>query len=67
MDDILRRLGHEDAAEDVVQATLVIAMRKIGSWRGEASGKRRLAKDSRQPAPPMDMLRVEVLVPLVPL
>jgi RNA polymerase sigma-70 factor (ECF subfamily) len=33
----LRRLGSEDAAEDVVQATLVIAMRKIGTWRGEAA------------------------------
>lgn len=33
----LRRLGHEDAAEDVVQATLVIAMRKIPTWRGEAA------------------------------
>ena len=33
----LRRVGHEDAAEDVVQASLVIAMRKIGSWRGEAA------------------------------
>ena len=32
-----RRLDSEDAAEDVVQATLVIAMRKIGTWRGEAS------------------------------
>jgi len=33
----LRRLGNEDAAEDVVQATLVIAMRRIATWRGEAS------------------------------
>ena len=33
----VRRLGHEDAAEDVVQATLIIAMRKIGTWRGEAA------------------------------
>ena len=33
----VRRLGNEDAAEDVVQAALVIAMRKIGSWRGEAA------------------------------
>lgn len=33
----LRRLGDEDAAEDVVQAALVIAMRKIGTWRGEAA------------------------------
>lgn len=33
----MRRLGNEDAAEDVVQSTLVIAMRKIGSWRGEAA------------------------------
>ena len=33
----VRRLGNEDAAEDVVQAALIIAMRKIGSWRGEAA------------------------------
>ena len=33
----VRRLGDEDAAEDVVQATLVIATRKIGTWRGEAA------------------------------
>jgi len=32
-----RRLGSEDAAEDVVQATLIIAVRKIGTWRGEAA------------------------------
>jgi RNA polymerase sigma-70 factor (ECF subfamily) len=33
----VRRLGHEDAAEDVVQAALIIATRKIGTWRGEAA------------------------------
>src|SRR5580765_2061294 len=33
----VRRLGNEDAAEDVVQAALVVAMRKIGTWRGEAA------------------------------
>ena len=33
----VRRLGNEDAAEDVVQAALIIAMRKIGTWRGEAA------------------------------
>lgn len=33
----VRRLGNEDAAEDVVQAALITAMRKIGSWRGEAA------------------------------
>ncbi|HXT71736.1 MAG TPA: RNA polymerase sigma factor [Vicinamibacterales bacterium] len=33
----VRRLGNEDAAEDVVQAALVSAMRKIASWRGEAA------------------------------
>jgi RNA polymerase sigma-70 factor, ECF subfamily len=33
----VRRLGSEDAAEDVVQAALIIAMRKIGTWRGEAA------------------------------
>jgi RNA polymerase sigma-70 factor, ECF subfamily len=31
-----RRLA-EDAAEDVVQATLMKAMRKLGTWRGEAA------------------------------
>ena len=31
-----RRLA-EDAAEDVVQATLITAMRKLGTWRGEAA------------------------------
>jgi RNA polymerase sigma-70 factor (ECF subfamily) len=29
--------GNEDAAEEVVQATLCRAMRKIAGWRGEAS------------------------------
>ena len=33
----VRRLGNEDAAEDVVQAALIIAVRKIGMWRGEAA------------------------------
>ena len=33
----VRRLDNEDAAEDVVQEALVIAMRKIGTWRGEAA------------------------------
>ena len=33
----VRRLGNEDAAEDVVQAALIIAMRKIATWRGEAA------------------------------
>jgi RNA polymerase sigma-70 factor (ECF subfamily) len=33
----VRRLDTEDAAEEVVQATLVSAMRKIGTWRGEAA------------------------------
>jgi RNA polymerase sigma-70 factor (ECF subfamily) len=32
----LRRVEHEDVAEDVVQATLIKAMRSLGSWRGEA-------------------------------
>jgi RNA polymerase sigma-70 factor (ECF subfamily) len=31
------RLRDEDAAEDVVQATLVQAVRRIGTWRGEAA------------------------------
>jgi RNA polymerase sigma-70 factor (ECF subfamily) len=33
----LRRVADEDAAEDIVQATLVKAMRSLASWRGEAS------------------------------
>ena len=33
----LRRVADEDAAEDVVQATLIKAMRSLSSWRGEAS------------------------------
>jgi RNA polymerase sigma-70 factor (ECF subfamily) len=33
----MRRLGNEDAAEDVVQAALITATRKIGTWRGEAA------------------------------
>src|SRR6185295_13253388 len=32
----VRRVA-EDAAEDVVQATLVQAIRKLGTWRGEAA------------------------------
>jgi RNA polymerase sigma-70 factor (ECF subfamily) len=33
----VRRLSNVDAAEDVVQAALIIAVRKIGTWRGEAA------------------------------
>jgi RNA polymerase sigma-70 factor (ECF subfamily) len=33
----LRRVADEDAAEDIVQSTLVKAMRSLSSWRGEAS------------------------------
>ena len=33
----LRRVGQEDAAEDVVQATLIAAVRGLGSWRGDAA------------------------------
>ena len=33
----LARLRDEDAAEDVVQATLVQAVRKLHTWRGEAA------------------------------
>jgi RNA polymerase sigma-70 factor (ECF subfamily) len=33
----LRRLGDEDAAEDVVQATLIKAVRALSRWRGEAA------------------------------
>src|ERR1700750_2283324 len=31
------RLGDPDAAEDIVQTSLMAAMRHLGSWRGEAS------------------------------
>lgn len=30
------RVGDPDAAEEIVQATLVIALRKLATWRGEA-------------------------------
>jgi RNA polymerase sigma-70 factor, ECF subfamily len=33
----LRRLGDADAAEDIVQAALAQAMRKLHTWRGEAA------------------------------
>lgn len=33
----VRRLGDDDAAEEVVQATLVQAVRKLDTWRGEAA------------------------------
>jgi RNA polymerase sigma-70 factor (ECF subfamily) len=33
----LRRVGNPDAAEDIVQASLVIAMTKLHTWRGEAA------------------------------
>jgi RNA polymerase sigma-70 factor (ECF subfamily) len=33
----LRRVADEDVAEDIVQATLIKAMRSLSSWRGEAS------------------------------
>jgi RNA polymerase sigma-70 factor (ECF subfamily) len=33
----LRRVADEDVAEDIVQSTLIKAMRSLGSWRGEAS------------------------------
>jgi RNA polymerase sigma-70 factor (ECF subfamily) len=33
----VRRVGREDDAEDVVQATLILAVRKIQTWRGEAA------------------------------
>jgi RNA polymerase sigma-70 factor (ECF subfamily) len=33
----LRRLGDADAAEEIAQATLVLAVRKVGTWRGEAA------------------------------
>ena len=32
-----RRVDRPDAAEDIVQATLITAVRRIGTWRGEAS------------------------------
>jgi RNA polymerase sigma-70 factor (ECF subfamily) len=31
------RVRHADAAEDIAQATLVLAIRKAGTWRGEAA------------------------------
>ena len=31
------RTGSEDAAEEIVQTTMTTAIRKIGTWRGEAS------------------------------
>ena len=33
----VRRLNSDDAAEDVVQKTLVTAFRKLSTWRGEAA------------------------------
>jgi RNA polymerase sigma-70 factor (ECF subfamily) len=33
----LRRVGNPDAAEDVAQATLVAAVRRLSTWRQEAS------------------------------
>ena len=33
----LRRVGHADAAEDVVQATLIAAVRGLRTWRGDAA------------------------------
>jgi len=33
----LRRVTDEDAAEDIVQSTLIKAMRSLSTWRGEAS------------------------------
>jgi RNA polymerase sigma-70 factor (ECF subfamily) len=33
----LRRVADEDIAEDLVQSTLIKAMRSLSSWRGEAS------------------------------
>ena len=33
----MRRVGNEDAAEDIVQATLIAAVRGLRTWRGEAA------------------------------
>jgi RNA polymerase sigma-70 factor (ECF subfamily) len=33
----LARLGRQDAAEDVAQATVVLGIRKIATWRGDAA------------------------------
>jgi RNA polymerase sigma-70 factor (ECF subfamily) len=33
----LRRVADEDVAEDIVQSTLIKAMRALSTWRGEAS------------------------------
>src|SRR5262245_26165628 len=34
---VLRRVGDEDAAEDIVQATLFAAVRGLRTWRGDAA------------------------------
>jgi RNA polymerase sigma-70 factor (ECF subfamily) len=33
----LARVGREDAAEEIAQAAIVVGIRKIGTWRGEAA------------------------------
>jgi RNA polymerase sigma-70 factor (ECF subfamily) len=33
----VRRTGDADAAQDLAQATLVVAVRRLGTWRGEAA------------------------------
>jgi len=33
----LRRMGNDDAAEDIVQATLIAAIRGLRTWRGDAA------------------------------
>ena len=58
----MRRAGDEDLAEEITQTTLITAVRKLETWRGEASlftwlctiARRQLAdhwrKSARQPA-----------------
>jgi RNA polymerase sigma-70 factor, ECF subfamily len=31
------RVGREDAAEEIAQATIVVGIRKVGTWRGDAA------------------------------
>ena len=43
----LRRVSDEDIAEEIVQSTLIKAMRSLASWRGEASLSNRLEGGTR--------------------
>src|SRR5262249_60822627 len=49
----VRRIATEDEAEDIVQRTLVAAVRKLATWRGEAGLLTWLCPVCRpRPAPP---------------